>query len=199
MPLSLAAALFLIMVTWRNGIDAMHTGLVQAARTAEVFLEELKSGAIPRVDGTVVFLTRSSQKVPRLMIDHVHFVRVLPRQAIALSIMFETTPRVSGPKCLMVETVGEGLWHVVARFGFFEIPDLRAALDDVRLQQAGIDFDRAVFIAARDLVVRKPQGSAMKGWRVALFAFLYHNSAKIMDRFNLAPDRVIEVARQIEI
>jgi KUP system potassium uptake protein len=48
-------------------------------------------------------------------------------------------------------------------------------------------------------VVRKPQGSALAGWRVALFAFLYRNSAKIVDRFNLAPDRVIEIARQIEI
>ena len=56
-----------------------------------------------------------------------------------------------------------------------------------------------MFVAARDLVVRKPQGSALAGWRIALFAFMYRNSAKIVDRFNLPPDRVIEIARQIEI
>ena len=95
--------------------------------------------------------------------------------------------------------MGEGLWHLLVRFGFFEIPDLPSALDHLRSRGTAFDFDQAVFVAARDLVVRKPQGSALAAWRVALFAFLYRNSAKIVDRFNLAPDRVIEIARQIEI
>ncbi len=56
--------------------------------------------------------------------DHAHFMGVLPRKAIALSVVFENTPRIVGPRCSVIENVGEGLWHVVARFGFFEIPDL---------------------------------------------------------------------------
>jgi len=198
-PLSLAAILFVIMVTWRFGIEAMHTAVLQTPEAAERFLSELQSGAIPRVDGTMVFLTRSNQKVSRLVMDHAHFTGVLPRHAIALGIVFENVPRISGPRCSKVEKVGEGLWHVIARFGFFEIPDLRAALNQVRSLDAAIDVDHAVFVAARDLVVRKPRSSALKSWRVSLFAFLYRNSAKIVDRFNLPPDRVIEVARQIEI
>jgi K+ transporter len=47
--------------------------------------------------------------------------------------------------------------------------------------------------------VRKPRRSALTGWRIRLFAFLYRNSAKVVDRLNLPPDRVIEIARQIEI
>jgi KUP system potassium uptake protein len=39
----------------------------------------------------------------------------------------------------------------------------------------------------------------MRGWRLALFAFLYRNSVKLVDRFNLAPENVIEIARQIAI
>jgi KUP system potassium uptake protein len=198
-PLSFAAILFLIMVTWRLGIDAMHTAVLQTPEASERFLSELQSGAIPRVDGTMVFLTRSNQKVSRLVMDHVHFTGVLPRHAIALGIVFESVPRISGPRCSTVEKVGEGLWHVVARFGFFEIPDLGAALNQVRSLDAAVDVDHAVYVAARDLVVRKPNGSALKSWRVSLFAFLYRNSAKIVDRFNLPPDRVIEIARQIEI
>jgi KUP system potassium uptake protein len=198
-PLSLAAILFVIMVTWRLGIDAMHTAVLQTPEAAERFLSELQSGAIPRVDGTMVFLTRSNQQVSRLVMDHAHFTGVLPRHAIALGIVFENVPRISGPRCSMVEKVGEGLWHVVARFGFFEIPDLRAALNQVQSLDAAIDVDHAVFVAARDLVVRKPNGSMLKSWRISLFAFLYRNSAKIVDRFNLPPDRVIEIARQIEL
>jgi KUP system potassium uptake protein len=199
LPLSMAGVLFLIMVTWRAGIEAMDTALTQAPEAGERFLAQLRCGAIPRVDGTVVFLTGGSDKVPRLIIDQARFTGVLPRAAIALRLVFKKTPRFVGPKCTVVDDVGVGLWHVAARFGFLEIPDLRSACGQLQLRQAGINFDQALFVAARDLVVRKPQRSALKGWRIALFAFLYRNSAKIVDRLNLPPDRVVEIARQIEI
>ena len=199
LPLTFAAILFSIMVTWRTGVEAVRANLVQTPEAAEQFLADLKSGSIPRLEGTTVFLTRSTQKVSRLIIDHVRFVGALPRNAIALSIVFETTPRIVGPKCSSVERVGDGLWHVVARFGFFEIPDLRLALRNAPDLDKTIEFDKAMFVGTRDLVVSKRVRPALKGWRMALFAFLYRNSVKVVDRFNLSADNVVEIARQIEI
>jgi KUP system potassium uptake protein len=199
LPLTFAAILFVIMITWRRGIEAIRQTLVQAPQTAEKFLSDLRSGAIPRMDGTTVFLTRSTQKVSRLIMDHAHFVGVLPRNAIALSVVFETTPRIAGPTCTVVENVGEGLWHLMARFGFLEIPDLRQALLKTRGLPANIDFDNAMFVGTRDLVVSRREDASLRGWRMALFAFLYRNSVKIVDRFNLEPSNAIEIARQIEI
>jgi KUP system potassium uptake protein len=199
LPLTFAALLFLVMVTWRRGIDAMHTAQVQPPGAAESFLEELRGGAITRVDGTAVFLTRSRQRVARIIIDHAHFTHVLPRHAVALSIVFEETPRIEGPNCVVVDQVGEGVWHFLARFGFFEIPNLSAALAHMRAGDLGLDLEHARFIAARDLVVRKPSGSVFSPWRLALFAFLYRNSVKNVDRFYLEPARTVEIARQVEI
>jgi len=199
LPLTFAAILFVIMITWRAGVDAIRATLMETPLAAEQFLSDLKSGVIPRVEGTTVFLTRSAQKVSRLIMEHVRFVGVLPRNAIALSVRFESTPRIEGPTCSVVEHVGEGLWHVVARFGFMEIPDLRQALLQTPGLAAKADFDKAKFVGTRDLVVHKRQGSSLSGWRLALFAFLYRNSVKLVDRFNLAPENVIEIARQIEI
>jgi KUP system potassium uptake protein len=199
LPLTFAAILFAIMVTWRTGVEAIRAALLQSPQAAEKFLADLKSGAIPRVDGTTVFLTRSTQKVSRLIMEHAHFVGVLPRQAIALSVVFENTPRVDGPKCSLVENVGVGLWHVVARFGFFEIPDLRMALAHAYGLDDAVNLDKAMFVGTRDLVVRRATGPTLKGWQMPLFAFLYRNSVKVVDRFNLPPDNVVEIARQIEI
>jgi len=199
LPLSLAIVLFVIMVTWRQGMDALHATLQQTPEAAARFLNELKTGVIPRVDGTTVFLTRSTQRVSRLIMDHAHFVRVLPRNAIALSVVFEDTPRIIGPNCTVIDTLGEGLWHLVARFGFFEIPDLRRALQNTQGLGAGVDFDKAMFVGTRDLVVARKQQPTLKGWRLSLFAFLYRNSAKIVDRFYLDAANVVEIARQIEI
>jgi len=198
LPLCLAALLFVVMITWRAGVEAMHRALAQPPEVGERFLEALRRGEIVRVDGTAVFLTRSRQRVSRLIMDHARYTRVLPRQAVALSVVFETTPRIAD-KCVIVDRIGEGLWQLVVRFGFFEIPDLRAALAHPRCADAGLDFEEARFIAARDLVVRKPTGSVLSAWRMTLFAFLYRNSVKIVDRFNLEPARTVEIAHQIEI
>jgi KUP system potassium uptake protein len=198
LPLSLAAALFLLMVTWRKGVDAVRATLQQSDAAADEFVRELKEGRILRTEGTTVFLTRSTQKVSRLIIDHARFVGVLPRNAIALSIVFENTPRITGPRCTVVENVGAGLWHMEARFGFFEIPDLKQALKRAH-GIAGVNFDAAQFVGTRDLIVHKQRDASLRGWRIALFAFLYRNSVKLVDRFNLEPARVVEIARQIEI
>jgi len=199
LPLTFAAILFVVMITWRAGVEAIRATLVQAPQSAEKFLSDLRSGAIPRVEGTTVFLTRSARKVSRLIMDHAHFVGVLPRNAIALSVVFETTPRIAGPQCTVVDGVGEGLWHLVARFGFLEIPDLRQALLKTRGLPAHIDLAKANFVGTRDLVVSKQENASLRGWRLVLFAFLYRNSVKVVDRFNLEPSNVIEIARQIEI
>jgi KUP system potassium uptake protein len=199
LPLTFAAILFAIMITWRKGVEAVRATLTQTPEAAERFLAALKNGAIPRVDGTTVFLTRSNQRVSGLIMAHAHFVGVLPRNAVALSVVFENTPRITGPACTVVDKLGEGLWQVVARFGFFEIPDLRRALKQARGLEAALNFDQAMFVGTRDLVVRKRKGSILTAWRLALFAFLYRNSVKVVDRFSLAPENVIEIARQIEI
>ena len=199
LPLTFAALLFVIMTTWRAGTDAVRAMLVQPPEAADRFLSDLETGVFPRVDGTMVFLTRSTQKVSRLIMDHAHFTGCLPKHAIALSVVFENTPRITGPNCAVIDSVGEGLWHVVARFGFFEIPDLRRALTQLHGLDAAVDFDKAMFVGTRDLIVQKSKNGSMRGWRLALFAFLYRNSVKVVDRFNLPPDNVVEIARQIEI
>jgi KUP system potassium uptake protein len=137
--------------------------------------------------------------VSGLIMSHVHFVGVLPKHAIALNVEFVSTPRIDGPHCTVVDKVGEGLWHLVARFGFFEIPDLRRALRDAHGLDAAVDFDQALFVGTRDLIVHKQKSHSMGRWRLELFAFLYRNAVKVVDRFNLAPENVIEIARQIAI
>jgi KUP system potassium uptake protein len=199
LPLTLAGILLLIMVTWRRGVEAVRASLVQRPELGQEFLSDLKSGAIRRTPSTTVFLTRSTQTVSKLIIDHARFVCTLSQYAIALSVVFESVPRVLGPKCTLVEPIGEGLWRVTARFGFLEIPDLSEALRNAQALDPAIDLDQARFIGTRDLVVRRRTNPALSAWRIALFAFLYRNSAKMVDRFSLPPDRVIEIAHQVEI
>jgi KUP system potassium uptake protein len=199
LPLSLAAILFLFMVTWRTGVEALRRARARLPRPAGAFLADLAAGRIPRAEGTMVFLTRSSSKVPPLVMEHVKFGGALPRVSIALAVHFESVPRVAAPNCSHVEAIGPGLWRVEARFGFFEIPDLRRALVQIKGLDATIDVNHAIFVGARDLVHHKPGSRVLRRGRLALFAFMYRNAVKFIDRFNLPPRNVIEISRQIEI
>jgi KUP system potassium uptake protein len=198
-PLTFAAILFVIMITWRNGIDAIRASLTHIPQTDEQFLHNLEIGLIPRVEGTIVFLTRSTYKVSRLIMDHAHFMGCLPRHVIALSVNFDETPRVVGPNCMVVNKVTEGWWQMAAHFGFMEIPNLRLALQRAQGIDQPIDLDKAVFVASRDLVVHKPGSRVLRQGRLGLFAFLYRNAVKATDRFSLPPQNVVEIARQIEV
>lgn len=199
LPLTFGAIIFFLILTWRAGVAAIHDSTTHATQTPEGFLADLAAGRVPRVPGTAIFLTRSSQKIPGLLIDHVEHVGALHQAVIALTILFEETPRAFDESRCNVEKIADGLWRVTIRFGFVEKPDLTAALKNIKGLDSLIDLDQATYFAARDLVVPKPGSSAFTRWRLPIFAFLYRNAAKIIDRFSLPPERVLEIARQIEV
>ena len=199
LPLTFGALTFFLMLTWRSGGDAVRGSLAHASEAPEEFIADLAAGKVPRVPGTAVFLTRTSQKVPPLLIDHVTHMGALHRSVIALTILFEESPRiVDGSRC-SVEKIAAGIWRVTMRFGFIEIPDLNASLKRVKGLDPSIDLDHATYFATRDLIVARPGSSMFAHWRLAIFAFLYRNAVKVVDRFSLPPDRVVEIARQIEL
>jgi hypothetical protein len=79
------------------------------------------------------------------------------------------------------------------------IPDLRRALANLKHLDPLLDIENAVYFAARDLIVRKPGHAALSHWRLPLFAFLFRNAVKVVDRFNLPSRNVVEIARKIEV
>jgi KUP system potassium uptake protein len=200
LPLTVGAAIFFVMTTWRSGVDCVHDALDAPPEVAEQFLSDLAAGKIPRVPGTAIFLTKaSSQKIAPLVIHHVQHMGSLHERVVMLMVQFEEIPRVSDDQRCHAEYIAEGIWHATVRFGFVEIPDLRGALANLKHLDPLIDTETGVYFAARDLIVRKPGRAALSHWRLPLFAFLFRNSVKVVDRFNLPARNVVEIARKIEV
>jgi KUP system potassium uptake protein len=200
LPLTLGAGIFFIMSTWRSGVDCVRESLEQPDQVAERFLSELAAGKIPRVPGTAIFLTKfSAQKIAPLVIHHVQHMGSLHERVVMLTVEFEEIPRVSDEQRCHAEHIAEGIWHATLRFGFLEIPDLRRALANLKHLDPLIDIENGVYFAARDLIVRSRGHAALSHWRLPLFAFLYRNAVKVVDRFNLPSRNVVEIARKIEV
>jgi KUP system potassium uptake protein len=200
LPLALGLLVFLTMIDWRCGVDAVRECVARSEHEGSgELLEQIAAGAIPRVPGTAVFLTRSPEPIPRIMLEHVRVMGALHASAIMLRVIFRETPRVEESERWSIEPAGAGIWHARVEFGFIEVPDLGAALGAVRTFDPSIDLEHAWYFGTRDLVMRRPGSRTLGRAGLALFAFLYRNAVKVVDRFHLPPQQVVEIARLLPI
>jgi len=198
LPLTLGAAIFFVMATWRAGVDAVRHSYVARRESVEAFKARLKRDKIPRVPGAAIFMARAEGAIPSLMVDFVRSIGSLHQSVVILTIIFEDIPRVAADARSEVTPLGDDLWRVTLRYGYIEIPNLPASLAQVKNLGCAADITDAVYFGARDLVSAKP-GGRLRGVRLVVFTWLFRNSVKAVDRFYLPPQRVIEVARQIEV
>ena len=198
-PLGLGFAIFVVMVTWRSGIQVIRRKINAGSQTLEQFIAKLRAGSIPRTPGVAVFLTRVSDRVPLLIVDYVRTMGALHETVVALSIHFEEQPRIADEERGDFQALAEGFWRVNLKYGFMENPDLSAGLKGLERFGDKVDLSEAIFFGTRDFIARDKRQPVMSAWRTQLFAFLFRNGERITDRFNLPPGRTIEIARQIEI
>jgi KUP system potassium uptake protein len=198
-PLLLGAFIFAVMTSWHRGMEAVRRRLAEDTASPEAFLAQLKSGRIPRVPGTAVFLSRSGSAIPPVMVRHVAQIKALQETVVSLTVRFEEVPRVPVANRAEVERVAEGLWHVTVRFGFVEVPNVAAALACAEAQGCPLDLDDAVYFAAHDEVVRSKTRPRLAGWRRMLFGAMYRNAVRAPDRFDLPADKFLEIGRQIAL
>ncbi len=198
-PLLLGALIFLVMTTWRRGIDAIRRIQSQRPEATGEFLAQLKSGTIARVPGTAVFFSRFETAIPPVMVRHVAQMKALQETVVSLTVRFEEYPRVPSDKRAQVEKVSDGLWHVTVRFGFVERPNVTAALACAKEKGCPLNLDDAVYFASHDDVVRSANPPRLPAWRRMLFAVMYRNAVRTPDRFDLPAETFLEVGRQIAL
>ena len=197
-PLTLGAVIFVVMVTWRQGVQSVRDRLVERQEPIDAFIARLESEKIARTPGVAAFLTRFGDRTPPLMSEYVRLTGSLHQTVIALSVSFEALPRVAAKDRADFTKLDDDFWRVNLRYGFMENPDLGAGLDDLTAFGQKVDLGHALFFGTRDYVTRDKH-AVMGRLRTSLFAFLFRNGERITDRFNLPGDRTIEIAREIKI
>jgi KUP system potassium uptake protein len=198
-PLIIGTIIFVVMITWHGGAAAMARKQETIATTPGTFRRRLSAKGIARPPGTIVFLTRMTNKVPPQMLRHLEQFHAMPQTVIALTVRFGTTPRVRADKRLEIEEVFPGFWEMTVNYGFVEVPDLPRALKSAKAHGCPADFAKAVYVAAPDRIVRDRGNRHLSRWQLPIFSFLFRNAVHAVDRFNLPPENFVEIAREIEI
>jgi len=196
-PLAAAFVVYLMMTTWNRGRRALHTLLREGSLPIGLFLEDVKRRQPPRVPGTAVFMTSDESGAPVVLLHHLKHNKVLHDQVILLSVITEDVPEVAASERVNVESLGEGFYRVIARYGFMQQPNVPSIFP--QCTSLGVKLrpnDTSYFLGREQLI---PTGrSQMPRWRKKLFVIMSRNAQSATQFFGLPPNRVVELGAQIE-
>jgi KUP system potassium uptake protein len=196
-PLVLAAALVLLMTTWKRGRLALQELLQRAGLPLDLMLDELGRRPAPRVPGTAVFLTSDSKGAPVVLLHHLKHNKALHEQVVLMSITASNVPTVPREERVTVSSLDHGFWRVTACYGFMESPDVPALF--AQCAEQGIvarPMETSYYLGHERLLLTGP--TKMARWRKRLFVLMARNAQSAAQFFRLPSNRVVEMGAQIE-
>ncbi|MDF1481247.1 potassium transporter Kup [Extensimonas sp. H3M7-6] len=197
-PLAMAAVLYVIMSTWKEGRALLNASLRQDALKLQDFLDSVFLSPPTRVDGTAVFLTAEPGIVPNALLHNLKHNKVLHRQNLFVTVRNHEVPWIGLDKRLEVEPLGHDCWQVIVHYGFKNDPDLPSALAQLRGHGCDVDPMNTSYFLSRDIII-PTMGAGMASWREKLFAQMHHNASGAADFLHLPNNAVVELGSKIEI
>jgi KUP system potassium uptake protein len=198
-PLVLAALVYGAMLIWHRGSAAVAASLEQTPVPVAKFLADVKARGVPRVPGTAVFLTRTSNGVPPVLLWHIKQNRALHEHVMVLRVLTESRPRVHWPDLMTIAKEGDDFWRVTTHFGFMQRPDIPRLLHQAAQKGCAIGLDDVIYYVGHEIILHKERGPALPHWQEALYAAMLRNASHVTDYFRLPSEQVVEIGRQVSI
>ncbi|MEA2824103.1 MAG: system potassium uptake protein [Alphaproteobacteria bacterium] len=197
LPLAIAAAVFVMMETWRGGKRVLLEKAYGSGISTDIFLERADKTPI-RIAGTAIFTTPRLDEVPGSLLHNLKHNKVLHERVIFLRVDVQDVPFVPPEKRLTVNKLGKGFYTVEMHFGFFQTPDVPAGLEGTRAHGLALDLDATTFFIRRETLI-PARVSALAKWQTRLFIKLYASALEAAQFYRLPPGRVVELGSQTEI
>ena len=197
-PVLIGGAVFILMVTWKDGRELLSRSLRDGSIDLKSFLESVLLSPPTRVPGTAVFLSAEPGIVPNALMHNLKHNKVLHAQNLFVTRRAHEVPWIGLDKRLEVQALGSDCWQVVVHHGFKNDPDLPKALE--LLAGRGIDLNPMTtsYFLSRDIVT-PTLGSGMAAWREKLFAAMHHGASAAAEYLNIPSNAVVELGSKVEI
>ena len=200
-PLSIAAIIAFLMLTWRRGAVQTEAARARLRRPEAEFLEEVRSSDPYRLPGVAAFLTASTTGMPLSLTQHFQHNRVLHNRVVLVTVLGTEEPLASPEERAEVSPLSCGLERVVLRFGFMERLDIPKRLREV-VAQAKLsenDLDRMTYYIGRETILPTTAIGGMPVWRESVFAAMQRNAERSASHFCIPTRQAVEVGLEIEI
>lgn len=199
-PLVIAAALILVMTTWRRGSRVVRRRLHSEGMKVQEFVDEIVRNHTRRAPGTAVYLTGDIKWVPQALLQNLEHNHVVHKRNIILTV--EGADQSHAPKdACKTENLGHGFWQVTMQFGFAEHIDVPSRLMEIDLE-ANTTLDELSWFVGHDDVEAgedKLGNKFMPRWRSRLFAYLARNATPATTYYGIPPHRLIEIGERLQL
>jgi KUP system potassium uptake protein len=197
-PVVLAVVLIVAMSTWRDGREELARRLRKQALPLDLLLDDIQTRQVPRVPGTAVFMSASTEGAPPALLHHLKHNKMLHEQVVLLAVEGASVPVVPRAEQLELHRLREGFFRLTVRYGFMQMPNVPDAIK--RAAALGLTTDVmsvSYFLSHETLLTTGP--GRMWRWRKRLFAFITRNARPATHYFGLPPGRVVELGIQIDL
>lgn len=204
LPLLIATLVFTVMTTWQRGRAIVTANRLAKEGTLEDFITRMRIEGIIRVPGTAIFPHPSKESTPLALLANVEHNGVLHEHVIVVSTEPKNIPHVAMDDQITVDNLGsesDGIAHLTLRYGFFDLPDIPAALarhSRSDLPEFDIDPATASYFLSR-ATLRTTRAPGMRRWRKVLFRALARNAASPSAYFGLPEDQTVVMGTSIDI
>ncbi|MBO0804488.1 MAG: KUP/HAK/KT family potassium transporter [Nocardiopsaceae bacterium] len=227
LPLLVGVVVFTVLTTWQKGRAAVTAQRQRDEGPLQDFVHELHARSLPRVAGTGVFLNRGKETTPLALRSNVEHNQVLHSHVLIMSVETLPVPHVPVTGRLEIDDLGyddDEIFHVTARFGYKDVPDVPGLLPMLRSVPVSgrpdpapggsgipgacmVDTGRvSYFLSTIDLhlrpATRQPgpeAGHELWLWRKRLFIATSRLTADAAEYFQLPRDRTVIMGSRIEI
>jgi KUP system potassium uptake protein len=197
-PLALGVIVYAVMTTWNWGRGLLLNEIMKETHPIEKFIDEYMSTRIMSTPGTAIYMSSNPKGTPPALVKNLKHNRILHKQIIVLSIIFEKVPRVNTEETIEIENPTEGFYRVLAKYGFMDTANIQEILDILNKKDIKVQMDKSTFFLGRELLVVREKSGLLR-FRKKIFVLLSRNAQRVTDFFNIPNDRVFEVGSQIEI
>jgi len=197
-PIVVGIIVYLILDTWKKGRALLSQIRPEGILPIDLLLQDLQAHPPARVSGAAVFLSKTLQGVPTILLHHLKHNKMLHERVILLSIVAEDIPRVSSDRRIETQMLDAGFSRVTARYGFMEDPGIMEVFE--RCNAAGWNLkllETTFYLGHLTIVVTGRRGMAQ--WRKRLFALMARNARNATAFFHIPPNRVVELGAQVEM
>ena len=143
-------------------------------------------------------MSSNPKGTPPALVKNLKHNRILHKQIIVLSIIYQKIPRVNTEETIEIINPTEGFYRVVAYYGFMDKASITQVLEILNKNGLNIKMEKTTFFLGREFLVVKDK-VGFNRFRKKIFALLSKNSQRATEFFDIPTDRVFEVGSQIEI
>lgn len=193
-----AAAIFVLLATWKTGRQRLAKRLESSTVPLEDLFRGLEADSPARVKGTAVYLSGRLGQAPLSLLHNLNHNQVLHQHVIFLTVVPHDQAYIEDDHRLETDRLRDGMHLVTGHYGFMETPNVPELLRLAKDRGLQFDDSRVTYFLSKETILSGRQ-PGMSRWRKKIFAFMSRNATSAAAYFKLPPNRVVELGMQVEV